>query len=217
MYERKCNVCGYEGYFKRFGRFGRIDSRCPQCSSLERHRLLALAFQRGRIPVEIGPEDKVLHFAAETCLQPMLREKFSDYKTADLYIGADLKLDLENIDLPSDSHKLVIANHVLEHVDDRKASQELARILEPGGLLVCMVPIIEGWDKTFEDEKIDTYEARAKYYGQYNHIRYYGRDFRERIGNGGLELISEITAEGYDVIEYGLIRGEKVFVFRKEG
>jgi hypothetical protein len=46
-------------------------------------------------------------------------------------------------------------------------------------------------------------------------VRYYGRDFRNRLREAGFEKIEEITAEGQDVVDYGLWRGEKFFVLVK--
>jgi SAM-dependent methyltransferase len=132
-----------------------------------------------------------------------------------LFQPADLKLDLEAIDLPDASVDLIIANHVLEHVDDAKASRELSRILRPNGVLLCMVPIVEGWATTYENPDITTDEGRMLHFGQEDHVRFYGRDFRDRIAKGGFSLRDEITAEGEEVIRYGLVRGEKVFVFEK--
>ncbi len=39
--------------------------------------------------------------------------------------GTDIKLDLEQIDQESDSWDCVLAGHVLEHVDDRRALAEI--------------------------------------------------------------------------------------------
>lgn len=215
--ERECPICGHKGWFGRFGRPPRLDAKCPNCGSLERHRLFYLAIERNDIPVSVDNEkDKVLHFAPEQQFESMFRKRYTHYQTADLFADADLKINLEDIDLPDNTYKLIIANHVLEHVDDAKASSELSRILTEDGLLIAMVPIIEGWEKTYENEDVDGEEARQVHFGQEDHVRYYGRDFKDRIQAGGLELVAEVTAEGADVIKYGLIRGQKVFAFRKK-
>lgn len=212
---RVCNICGFEGYFERMGKPPRLDAKCPSCKSLERHRLLMLAIDRGEVAPEITVNDSVLHFAPEAILEERFRKNWKNYTTADLFKNADLKLNLEEIELPDNSVKMVIANHVLEHVDDNKASLELHRILVEGGILVCMVPIIEGWESTYENVDVKTEQDRWLHFGQGDHVRFYGSDFRERIAKGGLRLVKEITAEGDDVITYGLNRGEKVFVFQK--
>ncbi len=213
--ERECNICNYEGYFSVIGRPLRLDALCPKCHSLERHRLLILAVQRGDIPQLENDNSAVLHFAPESSLEQVFRGRFKKYVTADFYQDADLKLDMESIDLGDKQFDVIVANHVLEHVDDKKASRELSRVLVDGGILVCQVPIIEGWKSTYENNSITSDEERCLHFGQGDHVRYYGEDFRERISAGGFKLINEFTAEGEDVIRYGLYRGEKTFVFQK--
>ncbi|WP_167853463.1 methyltransferase domain-containing protein [Roseovarius aestuariivivens] len=215
--ERTCNICGFHGWFGLNGRPPRIDARCPQCGSLERHRLLMLAMSDGRIDLQIDDErDEVLHFAAEPILEKIFRKRFKHYKTADLYFAADLKLNIEEIDAPDGTFKLIIANHVLEHVDDQKASAEIARVMTDDGYFIAMVPLIEGWDTSYENPDAKSVPDRYLHFGQGDHVRYYGRDFRERMQRNGLKLVSEITAQGQEVIDHSLLRGEKVFLFRKK-
>ena len=214
---RKCVCCGYHGKFGVFGHPPRIDARCPKCGSLERHRLFFLGLSRGKlIPRDEGPDICVLHFAPEPIIEKRLRAEFPKYQSADLYKPADLALNVENIALGSETTNFVIANHVLEHVNDAKAAYEIWRILVSGGVLIASVPLIEGWENTYENPaKAKTASDRAIHFGQHDHVRYYGRDFRDRITRMGFTLKSEITAEGEDVIEFGLLRGEKIFVFTK--
>ena len=146
----------------------------------------------------------------------LLKDTYENYKTADLNRkDIDLKLNIEKIDLPDESQDIVIASHILEHVDDQKAAQEIWRILKKNGRLFAMVPIIEGWDETYENDKIQDNEGRTLHFGQFDHVRYYGKDFRSRILAGGFSSLREITAFGKDVIDYGLVRGEKIFIFAK--
>lgn len=212
--EYTCNICGFHGWFRGWYRPYIIDSRCPKCDSIERTRLLALAMDEGLIPVN-PPEENVLHFAPEKSLEPLFRKLFPNYQTADLFHNADLTLNLEALDVEPDTYSLIIANHVLEHVDDLQASREIHRVLAPGGLFVCMVPIIEGWDSTYENAKLTSSRERKLHYGQEDHLRYYGKDFRTRIATSGLIPANEITAEGENVARYKLNPGEKVFVFQK--
>ena len=218
--KRNCNICKFKGYFKLWGKPLRIDALCPNCGSLERHRLLKLAIDKNFIKNFNNENSFVLHFAAEPILKKILSNKFNNYHTADLKVGpnferADLKLDIEKINIQDKKYDFVIANHVLEHVNDHKAASELSRILKDNGILICMVPIIEGWATTYENDNIVDEKDRWLHFGQNNHLRYYGKDFRKRISNGGFDLITEITASGDDVIKYSLIRGEKVFIFQK--
>jgi len=77
-----------------------------------------------------------------------------------LFADADLVLNLEDINVGNDEYDIIIANHVLEHVDDKKAASELSRVLKKGGVLVCQVPIIEGWNSTYENESVNTDSER---------------------------------------------------------
>src|SRR5690606_6829424 len=123
LHERRCPICDYHGYFNAFGRPPRLDAKCPKCGSLERDRLFWLSAKRKHLTVE----EPILHFAPEPILRDRFRRAYRDYATADLYADADLKLDIENIDLQTGAMKTVICNHVLEHVCDWRALAELNR------------------------------------------------------------------------------------------
>jgi len=210
---RECPVCGYRGRFGAHGLPPRFDAKCPRCGSLERHRLLELAFA-ARDLVRAG--DKLLHFAPEASLQPIVERRGVDYVSADLTPGrAQIVLNLEKVDLPDASVDVVLANHVLEHVDDRAALAELFRILRPGGRLIATVPLIEGWDVSYENPAPVSPADRDLHFGQWDHVRYYGRDFRDRVRAAGFRL-EEYVGSGEDAVRYGLTRGERVFIGWKD-
>ncbi|MDW5264643.1 MULTISPECIES: methyltransferase domain-containing protein [Acidobacteriaceae] len=204
-------MCSYHGLFTHFGRPPRIDALCPSCGSLERHRLFWLWFSKDKNALK----EPVLHFAPEKLLEQNFRKLYGKYSTADLFKEADLKLNIEKIDLPSGSFNTVVCNHVLEHVSDKQALAEIFRILSAEGNLVVSVPIVEGWEHTYENDSIQNPLLRELHFGQSDHVRYYGRDFRSRLKAAGFEKIEEVTAQGQDVMEYGLLRGEKFFVCSK--
>ena len=205
-----CPCCGYRGRFESFGPENRASARCPRCSSLQRQRLFKLAVEAGAVTFA-GAD--VLHFAPEPIIAKIVRDATpKSYRTGDIGEGrADEVLNLEAIDKPDASFHRVIASHVLEHVDDRLAMAELYRILRPGGALIAMVPIVEGWAETYEDPAVTSPEDRAQYFGQYDHVRFYGADFRERLARHGFK-VGEYTALGRPAIEHALLRGEKVFI-----
>lgn len=211
LHKRLCPVCSYSGFFSSFGRPPRLDAHCPKCGSLERHRLFWLWFERNQKELT-GP---VLHFAPEKVLGAKLRSTFEKYQSADLYAEADISLDIENIDIQDSSVNTVICNHVLEHVDDRKALAEIYRILSDEGKFVVSVPIVDGWDRTYENPRIIDPHMRELHFGQGDHVRYYGRDFIERLSAAGFSKIEVVTAAPTDVVDYGLLRGEKFFVCSK--
>ena len=213
--KRICPLCSFVGYFKTFGRPPRIDSQCPKCNSVERHRLLFLSLKKKNLQKFFNKKKEILHFAAEPPLKKLFKKKYPNYKTADLFEDSDLRINIEKIDLPNNSLHIIIANHVLEHVNDLKSSKEIRRVLRRRGIFICTTPIIEGWSKTYENKSIKSPEKRSIHFGQYDHVRYYGSDFVERIEKSGLKIIDIFTSKSSDVIKYGLIRGEKVFVFIK--
>jgi SAM-dependent methyltransferase len=203
-----CPVCGYQGPFSPVRHKPAI--WCPQCDSRPRHRLLKLWMDR---EMRLAPGARVLHFAAEPWVRAEMARRGAVYETADITDRFDLRLDIEAIALADASRDMVIANHVLEHVDDAAALAEIARILRPGGLAVLTVPLVEGWEETYEDPALDA-ETRRLRYGDPDHRRFYGRDFRDRIVAAGLGL-ADYAATEPDVSTHALHRGERLFLGQK--
>jgi SAM-dependent methyltransferase len=213
VFPRECCLCGFKGFFRSFGHPPRYDARCPQCGSLERHRLLALWFDNN--PSIVESDTTVLHFAPEEAIKQLVQKKTHHYKSADLEPGrADLVLNIERLDLPDGSFDVIICSHVLEHVDDRKALGELLRVLRSGGLALLMTPVIEAWSKTYENPTIQTPADRLLHFGQEDHARYFGADVRDRIRSTGFQL-DEFMATEPNVSRYGLWRGETIFIAHK--
>jgi SAM-dependent methyltransferase len=159
---------------------------------------------------------EILHFAPEPVLSKIIRNRAKKYLTADINPGkADMTLNIENIDQPDGSWDVIVCCHVLEHVNDQKSLTELHRILRPKSLLIVMVPIIEGWNKTYENPLITTDNDRHLHFGQFDHVRYYGNDFRDRLKQFGF-VVREYSANGEKTVKYGLLRGEKVFLCTRE-
>jgi SAM-dependent methyltransferase len=159
----------------------------------------------------------VLHFAPERVFAQSLRKMpLLHYVTADLSSSsADLRTDIMNISCKDDSFDIVLCNHVLEHVkDDQKGMSELCRVLSPGGWAILQSPIDPRRSKTFEDPTIVSPEARERVFGQWNHVRVYGRDYKERLEKAGFAVkvdsyFKELPAEA--VRKYGLQNEEIYF------
>jgi SAM-dependent methyltransferase len=211
-FPRECTVCGHKGYFFAYGYPLAADAMCPRCLSLERHRLLVLC-DRER---QLFKGREILHFAPEPCMRSYIGGQAPKrYTTCDLFADeVDLKINIEQIDLPDGEFDLVVCSHVLEHVDDRKALPELFRITRSGGTVIAMFPIVEGWDTSYEDRTVSSEADRLLYFGQRDHVRFYGRDARQRLTGAGFE-VTEWTAMEPFVSRYGLLRGEKIFLCRK--
>lgn len=189
----ECPICG--GHFRKFLPYGygeAMDNRlCPKCLSLERHRLLWLYLKEktGFFTDNL----KVLHFAPE---QPFLKRfralKNLDYTTADIDSPiADLNLDITEMNIPDNQYDVLICNHVLEHVDNvDKAFSEIKRVLKPGGWAILMVPINPDVD-TFEDPSVTDPEERKRLFGQYDHVRQFGRDYADVLSKAGFKVTAD--------------------------
>ncbi|MCX7302423.1 MAG: methyltransferase domain-containing protein [Rhodobacterales bacterium] len=213
LHPRFCPICGARAKFAVFGHPPRFDARCTQCGSLERHRLFALFVERNEF---FKPGQVVLHFAPERQLTPLIQSVVGTYETADLSTRKPMThhTNIEATGLPSDHYDRIICNHVLEHVDDKKALSEIFRILKPGGKAILSSPVVEGWAQTYENPDVRTPAERVVHFGQADHVRFYGRDIRDRIKAPGFTL-AEFTAVEPDVLVYGLNRGETMFIATK--
>ena len=164
----------------------------PSTLSLERHRLLWLYLQH---ETEFFTKPaKLLHFAPEQAFYKRFRsQKNIDYTTTDLYSPlADVKADICNLPFADNSFDLILCNHVLEHIpDDTKAMKELYRILKPGGMGIFQIPQDLSRAETFEDNSITDPKARAEIFGQYDHVRVYGRDYFDKLRSIGFTVIEE--------------------------
>ena len=209
---KACNICGFSGYFQPHWFPVRPEAKCPECSSLERHRLLKLWFDHH---ADLFNGARVLHFAAEIAMTRFIKPICQEYVTADLQPrGVDIKLDIEALDLKDSRFEIVVCSHVLEHVDDRRALSELYRVITPSGFALLMFPVVEGWATTYEDSSKTTVEERWQHFGQGDHVRRYGFDVRRRIVDAGF-VLEEFTATEPHVTQHALLAGEKLFIAKK--
>ena len=225
--------------FKMFLPYGygtqRNNVLSPSTLSLERHRLLWLYLNKEtdffkfelvsdssftntkRIKLrdaETNSALKVLHFAPEQAFYKLFRnQKNLDYTTTDLFSPlADVKADICNLPFEDNQYDVILCNHVLEHIpDDTKAMQELYRVLKPGGMAILQIPQDLSRATTFADDTITDQKERAKIFGQYDHVRIYGRDYFDKLRSIGFKVIEEeYTAKiAPELVEkYCLAKGE---------
>lgn len=184
----------------------------PSTLSLERHRLLWLYLKNETD--FFTSQKKVLHMAPEQCFLPLFKKmKNLDYTTADLYVPkVDVKADILDLPFEDNTFDLIFCNHVLEHIeDDAKAMSELYRVMKPGGMGIFQIPQEIEREKTFEDFSITSPEERAKHFGQYDHVRVYGRDYFDRLRKAGftvkeIDYSSQLSEKEIDT--YRLAKGE---------
>lgn len=225
----KCNICGGT----TFGEInGRMNARCESCGSYERTRLLYLYLQT----LDIKPDWKILHLAPERGLSTVLCSMvlLGNYESADINpkrYAFDCNcrfLDLCDLDCePSDQYDLIIHSHVLEHTPCNIAYTlyHLHRMLTSTGRHVCIIPFSKGnWDECFDLQL--SREERKKRFGQWDHVRLFGRKDIDRYLGKLLSLplsFDACSVVSDDVLRYANIpeshwrgfHGGTVLVLRK--
>lgn len=215
----RCPVC--DSGFRKLLPYGRINPRpnalCPNCLSLERHRLIWLYLQQKTSFFQ--EKQRVLHIAPEACfISRFERIHGSDYITADIESPlAKVKMDIHRMPFDDNSFHVVLCNHVLEHVnDDIEAIKEIARVLKPGGFAILQVPFFHPVpDTTISDPSVTDRRTREKLFGQDDHVRRYGKDYAQRIEQSGLKAVESnfvATLTPEQRAGYGLAEGEIIFV-----
>jgi len=212
--QSRCLICGFEGRFLSFGNPPRRNALCPRCGAKERQRLIKhWANGMDRDPFA---GKTVLHVAPDPA-ERLLLETAARVETLDLArANVDIRADLRATGLAGDAYDIVLCNHVLEHIeDDRAAMAEIHRVLAPGGLALLMVPICEAREESYENAAISDGHGRHQHFGQKDHVRVYGSDYRHRLMDAGF-AIERYMAPPADCIAFGLAFGEPLFIARKQ-
>lgn len=209
--------------FRKFLPYGYENPRenvlSPSTLSLERHRLLWL-YLKNETDFFNKPI-KLLHFAPEQAFHTRFKKlKNLEYTTTDLNSPlADVKADICNLPFIDNSFDVILCNHVLEHIpDDTKAMQELFRVLKPDGWGIFQIPQDLSRKETFEDNSITDKKERAQIFGQYDHVRIYGRDYFDKLRKIGFKVdevdyTQKLTAN--EIEKFRLAKGEVVPLVKK--
>ena len=186
----------------------------PSTLSLERHRLLWLWLKNETDFFK--KTQKILHFAPEQAFYKRFKKmNHLDYVTTDLNSPlADVKADICDLPFEENSFDCILCNHVLEHIpDDEKAMKELYRILKPKGMAILQIPQDLNRASTFEDDSIIDPKERARIFGQYDHVRIYGRDYFEKLRKIGF-IVEEVDytdqLSEQEIEKYRLPKGELI-------
>ena len=196
----ECPCCG--GRFRRWvvlPEYAETERECYGCGAYARHRLLWLYLTR-----ETGLGDAPLRLLHVAPSDPMYAARLRELPGVD-YVSADLddptameRWDVTAIPHPDESFDAILCSHVLEHVrDDRRAMAELHRVLRAGGWAVIQSPVDWSRDATYEDEAADPEAV----FGQADHVRFYGRDYDDRLRAAGFEVTVEPYVERFSAEE----------------
>lgn len=212
----ECPVC--ERQFRKFARFHGENDQCPGCGSLMRHRMILL-YLRDVLRLEESSAD-VLHVGPAVSIRQRLSRLGSlRYLSVDVDPAlADIQADVTDLRFADESFDFVLCVHVLEHVpEDRKAISELFRVLRPGGVALIQVPP-SSLEVTREDPSVTDPAERERLFGQHDHVRLCGADYRERLAEPGfrvevVDYVTELAPE--ERARYGLRVGEPFYLCKK--
>ena len=219
----RCPIC--RSRLKRFLPAGvppRANALCPVCGAVERHRLIWYVIRQKRLlsPVPSRHQIRLLHVAPEDCL----RDKFENRVDVDYWSSSldgnntRVSFDITRPKIDDNFFDAILCSHVLEHViDDRLAIRSFYRILKPNGWAILQIPIDMTRDTTYEDWAIETPEGREIAFGQYDHVRIYGRDYLQRLTDAGFkaEIIYSGHLPGRGTRRFGFDDTEPVFFCMK--
>lgn len=126
------------------------------------------------------------------------------------------RMDVTDLRFDSESFDAILCTHVLEHVtNDALAMRELLRVLRPGGWAVLQSPVELSRPRTLEDPSVVAPLDRERVFGQRDHVRIYGRDYRNRLEAAGWQVALNGFAQTFSaelVERYGLDRDEAIWL-----
>lgn len=169
---------------------------------------------------------KLLHISPEYCFYEKLKRKnnihyfpVDKFEPGYDYLSLTKDFDLLAENQPSEEFDFIICNHVLEHIeDDKTAITNLFQLLKKGGTAILSVPILENNAPTFENYSIRSPQERKKYFGQWDHVRYYGTDIKNRFAEAGFDVKTVSALDFFDESErkkYGVPKASYLFHLRK--
>lgn len=222
MIKRVCPICetSRTNKFSSFGINPREDAKCPDCGSLERHRLIWL-YIKNHTDFLKHPTNKMLHIAPERVFHTLFQNHLQkNYLSADLNNPRAMeKMDITEIHYDDNSFDYIYCSHVLEHIiDDKLAMRELYRVLKPKGWAILLVPI-QTQGTTEEDFSIVDPQERLKVYGHPEHVRNYGIDYPDRLQEAGFDVQTIYPKEFLTTSEielYGITKAAGEIYFCKK-
>jgi SAM-dependent methyltransferase len=124
-----------------------------------------------------------------------MRQSFR-YTASDFDLSAhegDIRIDLQDIELPDNSVDVLLTPHVLEHVPDTaKALREIERVLSPGGRMYLQVPLTRGSTEV---------PTSPEFHADNTPVFFnFGWDLTESIRSAGFDVTVLVTQEFSDLL-----------------
>jgi SAM-dependent methyltransferase len=192
--QKHCPCC--KGNFSKWLPLGynKRPAQCPRCRSNERDRTLWLFLEKNEGFLFKGM--KILHVAPEAIFYQRFRKDPSvNYTPADKFIEGyestypkdTIYVDITSMpQIPDNTYDLILCSHVLECLyEDRQAMREIRRVLRDNGKAILQVPVDYDREVTFEDPSITDPLEREKIFGNKWNLRWYGKDYQQRLEEEG--------------------------------
>lgn len=178
----QCNIC--ETKLKSF--VPNENQSCPKCGSIARERRLWEILNKDYLHRATA----ILDFSPSRATYRKLKARFGEKYTGTDLSGdflSDQSYDITKMECADASFDLILCYHILEHIEnDRKAMQELFRVLQKNGTCLVQTPFKEG--EIYEDYSIRSPEERLRAFGQEDHVRIYSLSgLRSRLEESGFQ------------------------------
>lgn len=213
----------WSGLFKKYHIIGggrRENVICPVCNAMDRTRWQYYVLEN--FTDILKKRCNVLHIAPEQALSRVIKDNHEcDYYTGDIELGrAQHRCDLTDIQFKDGFLDYIIANHVLEHIKEiGLALYEIKRVLKDDGKLIISFPVCMDIKTKEETFPALNEEERLREFGQKDHVRLFGYDYKEYIERYGFNasVLSPLNVLDLEVIkEYGLIEDDVILICSKK-
>lgn len=190
----------------------------PHCGSIDRYRWCYYVLAKYTNIFNL--KCKVLHFAPEKVIKEYIQANIQcDYYPADIdNCQLNHIIDVTDIQFKDNTFDYIIINHVMEHVPDEEiAIKELKRVLKPSGKMIMSFPICLDMPTIEETESLSKNE-RLRLFGQEDHVRLYGYDYKERIEKYGFRVTvyrPKDELDKFHIEKYGLIEDDVIMICSK--
>lgn len=192
---------------------------CPHCKSRDRDRWLLWVLKNYTNIFE--GKVKVLHIAPEWYIDELImNNQQCDYYSGNINRTRGRNyIDICDIPFRDDFFDYIIVNHVLEHIEDlSKAMEELYRVLRNDGKIVMSFPICVD-QKTYSSPSICSDKERWEFYGQSDHVRLFGNDYREILKSYGWHIREYTPSKlctSQEINRYGFLYDDILMILNKE-
>lgn len=159
-----------------------INFSCPVCKCHDRMRHVHLFMDKlgiynsfkGASVLYLAPEYPI-YLRIRSLTDTIIVGDYNPEQYRNVIPGV-VKIDLCRLAYNPESFDVVIANHVLEHIENYIAAMsEVYRVLKKGGFAILQTPYSSEIYNNFEDPLINTPSLREEFYGQADHVRIFGR------------------------------------------